>query len=137
MATDVMQRAAQMFPTLTAAQVDRISSIGRRRAGRAGGGVVEGGARRPRGVGVGFGAPDVPRPIGEGEDRVAKHGPGQCTGEINMLSARRSIVRTRAVSDGEVIEVDRNDLRTLVKRDAELSEVLMRAFILRRVALAS
>ena len=54
-----------------------------------------------------------------------------------MLSARRSLVRARAASDGAVIAVDRDDLRTLVQRDSELSEILMRAFILRRVALMS
>jgi thioredoxin reductase (NADPH) len=52
-----------------------------------------------------------------------------------MLSARRSLVRSRAASDGTLIEVDRDDLRTLVQRDSELSEILLRAFILRRVAL--
>jgi thioredoxin reductase (NADPH) len=52
-----------------------------------------------------------------------------------MLSARRSLVRARASSDGSVIAVDRDDLHSLVQRDSELSELLMRAFILRRVAL--
>jgi thioredoxin reductase (NADPH) len=51
-----------------------------------------------------------------------------------MLSARRSLVRARVAGDGAVIAVDRDDLRTLVQRDSELSEILMRAFILRRVA---
>src|SRR5258708_623088 len=54
-----------------------------------------------------------------------------------MLSARRSLVRARTASDGAVIAVDRDDLRTLVQRDSELSEILMRAFILRRTALMS
>jgi thioredoxin reductase (NADPH) len=36
---------------------------------------------------------------------------------------------------GEVLEMSSDDLRTLVARDAELSEIFMRAFILRRVAL--
>ena len=31
MPPDVMERAAQMFPKLTPAQIERISSIGRRR----------------------------------------------------------------------------------------------------------
>src|SRR5262249_21317779 len=51
------------------------------------------------------------------------------------LSARRSLVRARASADGTVLAVDRDDLRALVQRDSELSEILMRAFILRRVAL--
>src|SRR4029078_8239190 len=77
------------------------------------------------------------RLIGEREEPVTKHHAAEFTGEINMLSARRSLVRARAAGDGAVISVDRNDLRTLVQRDSELSEILMRAFILRRVALAS
>ncbi|HMF41581.1 MAG TPA: FAD-dependent oxidoreductase [Polyangia bacterium] len=137
MATNVMERSAQMFPTLTAAQIDRISSIGRRRAVRAGEVLFDVGDQNTRFFVMLSGSIDVLRLIGDVEEPVAKHGPGQFTGEINMLSARRSIVRTRAVDDGEVIEVDRDDLRTLVQRDAELSEILMRAFILRRVALAS
>ena len=68
---------------------------------------------------------------------VIVHPPGQFTGEINMLSARRSLVRGRSAGDGAVIAVDRDDLRALVQRDSELSEILMRAFILRRVALTS
>jgi len=137
MATDVMERAAQMFPKLTAAQIDRISSIGRRRTMRAGEVLFDVGEQNTRFFVVLSGTIAVVRPIGDVEEPVAEHGPGQFTGEINMLSARRSIVRTRAVGELQVIEVDRDDLRTLVKRDAELSEILMRAFILRRVALAS
>jgi thioredoxin reductase (NADPH) len=38
-------------------------------------------------------------------------------------------------SDGEFLEMCNHDLRTLVARDAELSEIFMRAFILRRVSL--
>ena len=38
---------------------------------------------------------------------------------------------------GEVIELDREQLLALVQTDAELSEILMRAFILRRVELVA
>jgi thioredoxin reductase (NADPH) len=41
----------------------------------------------------------------------------------------------RAVDDCEVIVIDEQALRTLVVTEAELSETIMRAFILRRVAL--
>jgi thioredoxin reductase (NADPH) len=52
-----------------------------------------------------------------------------------MLSGRRSLVQARVVEAGEVIELDRERLLELVQRDAEISEILMRAFILRRVRL--
>ena len=63
------------------------------------------------------------------------HGPGEFTGEVNMLSGRRSLVRGRAVGAGEAIELSRDELLSLVQTDAELSEIIMRAFILRRVEL--
>jgi thioredoxin reductase (NADPH) len=137
MATSIMDRAAQMFPELTPAQIDRISHIGRRRDVRAGEVLFEVGEQNTRFFVVLSGAIDIVRPIGDREEPVIVHHAGQFTGEINMLSARRSLVRGRVASDGTVIAVDRDELRTLVQRDSELSEILMRAFILRRVALMS
>jgi len=81
------------------------------------------------------GAVDIVRPIDRREERITVHGPGEFTGEINMLSARRNLVRARALGDGSIVVVDREHLRALVQKDFELSEILMRAFILRRVAL--
>ena len=52
-----------------------------------------------------------------------------------MLSRRRSLVRARATKPGKVIELDNQQILTLVQTDAELSDILMRAFILRRVEL--
>ena len=135
MPPDVMDRAAQMFPKLTPAQVERISSIGQRRTVSAGELLYDVGDQNTRFFVVLSGSIDVVRLIGDREEPMLAHGANEFTGEINMLSARRSLVRARAAVDGEVIAVDRDDLRTLVQRDSELSEILMRAFILRRVAL--
>jgi thioredoxin reductase (NADPH) len=126
-----------MFPELTEAQLRRIGSIGERRNVRKGEVLFEVGEQNTKFFVVIEGIIEVVRPVGEREEPVVLHGPGQFTGEINMLSARRSLVRGRAVGDGSVIVVDRERLRTLVQRDAELSEILMRAFILRRVGLLS
>ena len=52
-----------------------------------------------------------------------------------MLTGRRSLVRARAAESGEVVELPRAHVLTLVQTDAELSEILMRAFIFRRVEL--
>ena len=54
-----------------------------------------------------------------------------------MLSGRRALVRARVSESGEVIEMNRERLLTLVQTDAEISEILMRAFILRRVELVA
>src|ERR687888_1173894 len=52
-----------------------------------------------------------------------------------MLSRRRSLVRARATKPGDVIELDHQQMLSLVQTDAELSDILMRVFILRRVEL--
>ena len=75
------------------------------------------------------------RPFGDQETLVTVHGTGQFTGEVNTLSGRRSFFRARATKAGNVIELDHQQMLTLVQTDAELSDILMRAFILRRVEL--
>ena len=137
MADASTDRQKQMFPELTEGQLRRISSIGERRDVRAGEILFEVGEQNTKFFVVIAGGIEVVRPIGDREVLVVQHGPGQFTGEVNMLSARRSIVRGRALGDGSVIAVERERLRALVQRDPELSEILMRAFILRRVGLLS
>ncbi len=64
-------------------------------------------------------------------------GPGQFNGEVTILSGRRGFVEIVATKAGEVIELEREQLLDLVQTDSELSEIMMRAFILRRVELIS
>jgi thioredoxin reductase (NADPH) len=78
---------------------------------------------------------EIVRPTAGGEEVVTSHGPGGFTGEANMISGRRSLARARVGEPGELIELDRDTLLTLVQTDAELGEILLRAFILRRVEL--
>ena len=44
-------------------------------------------------------------------------------------------MRIRAITRGEVIELAREQLLGLIQTDTELSEIFMRAFILRRIEL--
>ena len=124
-----------MFPRLTPAQIGRVSQVGARRPVRGGEILFELGEQNTRFFVVIEGAIEIVRPVDGREETIVVHGPGEFTGEINMLSARRNLVRGRAAADGAVVVVDREQLRALVQRDVELSEILMRAFILRRVAL--
>lgn len=64
-------------------------------------------------------------------------GPGQFTGEVNLLSGRPALVQARVSEAGEVVELAHDLLLSLVQTNSELSEILMRAFILRRVELLS
>ena len=69
------------------------------------------------------------------ETLVAVHGPGQFTGEVNMLSGRRALVTRACDRAGRGDRARPRELLSLVQTDSELSEILMRAFILRRVEL--
>src|SRR5258708_247836 len=52
-----------------------------------------------------------------------------------MVSGQRCLVLGRVTAAGEFVEIPEEGLRSVVARDAELSEIFMRAFILRRLAL--
>ena len=95
MEPNIVERAAQMFPKLTPAQIDRISSVGHRRDVRAGEVLFDVGEQNTRFFVVLSGAIDIVRPIGDREEPVMICHPREFTGEINMLSARRSLVRAR------------------------------------------
>jgi thioredoxin reductase (NADPH) len=128
-------RNDQIFPTLTDAQLGRIAAHGRARRVQRGDVLVELGARDVPFFVVTAGQVEIVQRSGATERLVAVHGPGQFTGEVNMLSGRHSLADARASESGEVIELDREHLLALVQTDAELSEILMRAFILRRLEL--
>jgi thioredoxin reductase (NADPH) len=128
----------QIFPFLTAAQINRIRPSGHMRT-------VERGQIlfAPDDMAVPFfvllsGGMEIVQPDGNGGERtVTTHSPGQFTGEMTMISGQRCLVLGRVTEPGEFLELSGDALRSLVARDAELSEILMRAFILRRIALVN
>ncbi len=126
-------RADQVFPTLTPEQIARVAAHGHVRRVERGEVLLEPGDQNPRVFVVTAGHIEVVKPSGDTEEPVTIHRRGQFTGEVSMLSRRRGFVRMRAGEAGEVIELDREQLLMLVQIDSELSEILMRAFILRRV----
>src|SRR5262245_5865704 len=69
------------------------------------------------------------------ETLIVSHGPGSFSGEATLISGRPAMVRLRMTEPGEVIELTRNRLLGLVQTDAELSEIMIRAFMLRRLEL--
>ncbi len=127
----------QTFPVLTEAQISRIRPLGKVRP------VVKGEVLfEPNDTNIPFfvvlsGNMEIVQPGLDGERPVVGHGRGEFTGEMVMISGGRCLVRGRVTEDGEFLEVSPEGLRSLVAKDAELSEIFMRAFILRRLALIS
>ncbi len=133
--TTLTSPADQTFPTLTPAQIARVAEHGSVRPIRRGEVLVEAGDHGVPFFVVRSGRLEVVRPAEATETLVATHGPGQLTGEINLLSGRRALLRTRVAEDGEVIQLDHDSLLALVQVDSELGEIFMRAFIFRRLEL--
>jgi len=124
--------ADRLFPTLTGAQIARVAAHGRRRPVARDEILVEVAAKTVPFFVVVSGEVEVSASDGT---VVVAHRPGQFSGEGNMITGRRSMARLRVKEPGEVIELSREQLLALVQTDAELSEIFMRAFMLRRVEL--
>ena len=130
-------RIEQIFPKLTPAQISRIAEHGHMRAMQRGEVLVEQGDSAVPFFVVVSGEIEIVRPSGAAETLITVHGSGEFTGEVNTLSGRRALFRARVTKPGKVIELDRQHMMALVQTDAELGEILMRAFILRRAELVA
>jgi thioredoxin reductase (NADPH) len=127
----------QIFPMLTTTQIDRIRRESKLRKVKAGDLLFEPGDTNVPFFVLLSGAMEIVQPTLRGELEIVSHGPGQFTGEMSMISGQKCLVRGRVTEPGEFLELSNDALRALVGRDAELSEIFMRAFILRRIALIS
>jgi thioredoxin reductase (NADPH) len=128
-------RNERVFPVLTPPQIATITAHGRRRQTTRGEVLLEVGDKTLHFFLVIAGELEALRPTPGNETTIVVLGPGQFTGETNLITGRRSLARIRVREAGEVIELEREELLTLVQTNAALSEILMRAFILRRSAL--
>ena len=128
-------RLEQLHPTLTPAQVARVAIHGRTRRVQPGEVLAEPGIDSASFFVVTEGRLDaILQSVGANE-RIASFQPGMFTGEATLLSGRRGLARIEARDAGEVIEVGRDQLLSIVQTDSELSEILLRAFVLRRLEL--
>jgi thioredoxin reductase (NADPH) len=131
----ISSRIEKIFPKLTPVQLSRIATRGHVRSMDEGEVLYEQGRKAVPFFVVISGELEVVRPSIPVETLVTNYESGQFTGEVGTLSGRRSLFRVRASKPGKVIELDRQQMLGLVQTDAELGEILMRAFILRRVEL--
>ncbi len=134
--TTRQERRHQLYPELSPAQIDRIRQYGRVETHEAGSILFAPGDTDTDFVVILSGQLDILVADHDGSERlIVRHGAGMFTGEINMFSDRRNIVIGRIAEAGEMLVVPRADFRRLIAQDAELSELVMRAFILRRTVL--
>jgi thioredoxin reductase (NADPH) len=135
-ASILSDRRGQVFPILEPEEIERLRRFGQARSWAAGEALERAGE-----PGVGFcvvlsGEVAVTHKgeFGLGED-IATHGPGAFLGELAQLSGRPALVDAHARVPVEALVFTPEKLRALLVAEAELGERIMRALILRRVAL--
>jgi thioredoxin reductase (NADPH) len=128
-------RKAQMFPQLTTAQIARLEAHGTHRPTSRGEILNEPGDRNLPMLVVLSGSIEVIQSDMNGEALFVLHTAGSFTGEMSTLQGIGSLMRLRIGEPGEVLVISEDRLRAIIQTDAELSELFMRAFILRRVRL--
>jgi thioredoxin reductase (NADPH) len=134
---DLSSRRSQMFPTLSEVQLSRVRSMAVEKTFDPGQIVFEQGDRDVPFYVILEGELEVVHPRGKSEDPVTLQLAKEFTGEASFLTDRSSLLRGRAKGPLRVLRVEHARLRSIIQTDPELSELFMRAFILRRVALLS
>jgi thioredoxin reductase (NADPH) len=129
-------RRHQAFPVLTDAEIKRMQRFGRVQQFRQGERLFEAG-RTLYGMHVILkGKVAISRYNGLGNTSlIVEYGPGQFSAEVGQLSGRPALANGDAVGDVETLVISSESLRALVVAEAELGERIVRALILRRVAL--
>src|ERR1700678_1012659 len=122
-------------PILTAPQIERIRAFATPRDVTAGEILYEPGDETPPVFVVISGGIKILAVGGSEERTVTTYGVGQFSGELLMVAGRKSIYRCQATESGTLLELSARDLRTLIGKDAELSDIFMKAFLARRLSL--
>lgn len=136
MASNLDERRAQMFPLLAPEEVARLHRFARPRTFADGERVFETGKVAPGLYVLLGGAIRVTGRDGHGHDfAVVEHSPGSFTGELSQLSRSPSFVDGVAVGETATLEITPESLHAVLMAEAMLGEKMMRAMILRRVAL--
>jgi thioredoxin reductase (NADPH) len=130
-------RQAEAYPVLTPAHIDRLRSYGKVRSVKAAEVLFEPGKSGMSCFVVLSGKLDIVVFGLSGEKVFVTYGPGQFSGEVVLISGAHALSRGRVAEPGEFLEIGADALRTLIAKDAELSDIFMRAFLLRRVAMIS
>ena len=132
-------RGHQLFPVLDASQIETAKRFasGPARDFAPGAQVFAAGERNVPAWLVVKGSMEVARRDGlDHEAEITSHGPGQFSGEVSQIAGRASLAAGYAGPQGcTALPLDAAHVRALMIGSAEVGEIMMRAFILRRVGL--
>ncbi len=133
-----VEPGSEAFPLLTPAQIERMRPHGKLRHVEAGEVLFEAGDSNVPVYVVLSGGLEVVQPCpNEGVRTLVRHVPGSITGEFTVISGQRALLRGQVTASGEFLQIAPGEFRALVAKDAELGDILMKAYILRRMLLIS
>jgi thioredoxin reductase (NADPH) len=129
-------RGAQMFPTLSEADVDRLARFGERRCFEDGDALLRVGEAGHGLAVILCGRVEITEHDEFSRRRlIVTHRPGSFMGELAQLSGRPSLVDAHAKGKVEALVIPPERLRAVLIAEAGLGERIMRALILRRMGL--
>ena len=132
----IAARGAQMFPTLSDAEVARLRRFGTARSYPAGAALALVGEPGHGLTILLSGEVEISQHDASGaRSHIVTHGPGSFMGELAQLSGQPSLIDAYALGPVEAVIVPPERLRALLVAEAELGERIMRALILRRMGL--
>src|SRR5580704_4936599 len=121
-----------MYPKLSPEQISRLLPQGIHRSLNPGCAIFDQGDRNRRFFVVLQGIVEVVSPGALGDVRIRQLGPGEFTGELDMLTGRPSLVGGHAACASEVLEIDPATLLRIIQTDTDIGPVVLRAFVNRR-----
>jgi thioredoxin reductase (NADPH) len=132
----IEQRRDQMFPKLRPEEIERFHHFGEVRRYKAGDLLFVTGEQSSGMFVLIVGSVAVNARDGLGHVvPIVEHEPGEFLAEVGHLSGRPALVDAQATTEVEALLIPTEGLRRLIIAEAELGEKIMRALILRRVAL--
>ena len=129
-------REKQAFPTLSDDQVERAKEFGRIEEKKRHELVFERGEQSVDMFIVIDGCIEIFDYDCSGEPNVfTTHNKHQFTGELDLYSDRKILVSGRLGEDGTVLRIPRENFRDLLAAEPDIGDIVMRAFIIRRIGL--
>lgn len=132
-----VEPGSEAFPLLTPAQIERLRPHGKLQHVEAGEVLFEPGDSNVPVYVVLSGGLEILQPCPKGVRSLVTHVPGSITGEFAVISGQRALLRGQVIASGEFLQIASGEFRALVAKDAELGDILMKAYILRRMLLIS
>ena len=123
--------SSQLFPKLNSDQLDILKDFGEEKEFTKGDVLISEGDKQFSLYAILEGSIDIHDPFDQGRI-IVNHGPGEFTGDSDMISDRSSLFKAVANENLRAIEIPPDKLKRIISENSGLSDVLLQSFLLRR-----